>query len=232
MVMSVVGIRVSEGRSIAQQPTLFSFAHGGAVMNYQYHYDCLIERAYSRSKPAEYCEEHHITPSSLGGSNAKENLVWLTGREHYVAHMFLAKLYGYKMWAAVRWMGEQRKRTTSRMYCAAKVNSLEVLSEAGKIGGAIAVTKKLGIHGRTTVKRFYDCSEAGKKAYALKRGVHGRTKEQMITDGRKAGLVRGNSADNHINVQVWECLICGMKTKAGPMGRHFKATGHIGKVKR
>ena len=200
-------------------------------MNYRYQYDKLVSRGLSRSKPSEYCEEHHILPSALGGGDNKENLVWLTSREHYVAHIFLAKLHGGKMWAALRWMSDQRKRTNSRIYSAAKINSLGVLSEAGKIGGMIAVTRKLGIHGRTKAKRVLDSSESGKKAYMLKRGVHGRTKEQMASDGRISGLIRGYSAGNKINIEVWECLVCGMKTKAGPMGRHFKASGHIGKIK-
>mgnify|MGYP003339642708 CR=1 FL=1 len=31
-----------------------------------------------------YVERHHIIPKSLGGSNLKDNLVFLTGREHFI----------------------------------------------------------------------------------------------------------------------------------------------------
>ena len=34
---------------------------------------------------------HHIVPHSLNGSNSKDNLVKLTHREHYIAHMILWK---------------------------------------------------------------------------------------------------------------------------------------------
>ena len=37
-------------------------------------------------------EIHHIIPKSLGGSNEKENLVCLTIREHYIAHLLLIKM--------------------------------------------------------------------------------------------------------------------------------------------
>ena len=40
-----------------------------------------------------YCEQHHIVPRSLGGLNTKENLVLLTAREHFVAHLLLVKMY-------------------------------------------------------------------------------------------------------------------------------------------
>ena len=43
--------------------------------------------------PTEYCEKHHIIPRSLGGSNAEENLVKLTAREHFVVHLLLTKMF-------------------------------------------------------------------------------------------------------------------------------------------
>jgi len=38
-----------------------------------------------------YTEKHHIIPKSMGGSNDKTNLVKLTAREHYIAHLLLTK---------------------------------------------------------------------------------------------------------------------------------------------
>jgi hypothetical protein len=60
-------------------------------MNYQLHYDKLIERAKNRSLSC-YLEKHHIIPRCLGGSNDKENLVDLTPEEHYIAHQLLVKI--------------------------------------------------------------------------------------------------------------------------------------------
>lgn len=39
-----------------------------------------------------YYERHHIIPKSLGGSNAKINLVLLTPREHFIAHLLLVRM--------------------------------------------------------------------------------------------------------------------------------------------
>lgn len=61
-------------------------------MNYQLIYSKLISKAQSRGKPEERFEKHHIIPSSLGGSNNKANLVCLTLREHYIAHILLFKI--------------------------------------------------------------------------------------------------------------------------------------------
>jgi|688.fasta_scaffold518993_1 hypothetical protein len=61
-------------------------------MNYQKHYDALIERAKNRLLEG-YCERHHIIPRCMGGNNAANNLVDLTAEEHYVAHQLLVKIY-------------------------------------------------------------------------------------------------------------------------------------------
>lgn len=61
-------------------------------MNYQKHYDILINRARGRILNS-YVESHHIIPKCVGGTNAKSNLVDLTPEEHYVAHQLLVKIY-------------------------------------------------------------------------------------------------------------------------------------------
>jgi hypothetical protein len=40
-----------------------------------------------------YYEKHHILPKSLGGDNSKDNLIYLTSKEHFVAHLLLIKMY-------------------------------------------------------------------------------------------------------------------------------------------
>ena len=62
-------------------------------MNYQKHYDRLIERAKTRNLPKEtYTETHHVVPRCQGGSNDKSNLVRLLPEEHLIAHLLLAKI--------------------------------------------------------------------------------------------------------------------------------------------
>ena len=80
-------------------------------MNYYKIYNDIINRRIKCPiyKKDQYCEKHHIIPKSLNGSNDKSNLVNLTAREHYIAHLLLWKHYKsindinatYKMAAAV-----------------------------------------------------------------------------------------------------------------------------------
>jgi len=75
-----------------------------------------------------YTEKHHILPRSLGGSNAKSNITYLTAREHFICHWLLIKIYKegeayWKMLNAIRIMrAENAKQNrystkiTSRVY--------------------------------------------------------------------------------------------------------------------
>lgn len=64
-------------------------------MNYQKIYDDFmksrIERGWGKSHP-QFLECHHILPKSSGGSDDSGNLVYLTPREHFVAHKLLYKI--------------------------------------------------------------------------------------------------------------------------------------------
>lgn len=61
-------------------------------MDYQKIYDNLIKKRLE-NPPTEKFERHHIVPRSLGGSNKKENIVKLTLREHYIAHLLLCRIH-------------------------------------------------------------------------------------------------------------------------------------------
>ena len=83
------------------------------VMDYQKIYNQLIQKRLtdSLSKKDCYCETHHIIPRSEGGSDDDDNKVNLTAREHYIAHLLLAKIYNdYKMCSAVVYMQCKTKR--------------------------------------------------------------------------------------------------------------------------
>ena len=48
----------------------------------------IVESAASRGTGDEW---HHIIPKSLGGTDARENLVHLTEREHFICHSLLVR---------------------------------------------------------------------------------------------------------------------------------------------
>lgn len=62
-------------------------------MNYFKIYDALICNAKERLEKVEHGEVHHIKPRCMGGDDSKDNLVLLTYREHFVAHLLLVKMH-------------------------------------------------------------------------------------------------------------------------------------------
>ncbi len=92
-------------------------------MEYNKIYFQLIERAKAR-QIGGYTERHHIIPRCLNGSDDKENLVVLTAREHFIAHLLLCKMYpNHKGLRLALWMmlnvkdkKQQRYIPNSRLY--------------------------------------------------------------------------------------------------------------------
>lgn len=106
-------------------------------MDSQRIYDQIIDRAKNRKKPECYCELHHIVPKSLGGSDDSENLVYLTAREHFIAHWLLKKIHQnqqmvYAFFAMTKPVGNGRTRYTSHSFKYARESMAKLMSEKMK----------------------------------------------------------------------------------------------------
>lgn len=88
-------------------------------MNYLKLYNSLIDHAsnrnWSRKNATEYVEQHHIIPRSLGGNNKKENLVFLTAREHFLAHWLLFKIH----------TGENKSKMANAFFRMCQINEFQ-----------------------------------------------------------------------------------------------------------
>jgi len=98
-------------------------------MNYFKIYQNLVIKAQSRNSLSGYVEIHHIIPRSMGGSDIDSNLVKMTAREHFVAHLLLAKMYGGPMLTALWYMTNKSKGSLgSRTYSWLKEENAERMS--------------------------------------------------------------------------------------------------------
>lgn len=91
-------------------------------MDYKAIYDRLMNFR-NQNVPAGYTEVHHILPRSLGGTDDSSNLVRLTAREHYIAHLLLTKFNPSSQTIFALWMMQCGSRkndrpsiTSSKMY--------------------------------------------------------------------------------------------------------------------
>ena len=82
-----------------------------------------------------YKEIHHIIPRSIGGTDKKNNLVALTARQHFIAHLLLSKMrsdpvhkksMSFAIWNMVN--RDSGKRTNSYQYDRLRSNHAKFLS--------------------------------------------------------------------------------------------------------
>lgn len=105
-------------------------------MDYKKIYNDIINRGQIRKNVNQYMEKHHIVPVCMGGINDKTNIVKLTAREHFIAHLLLVKIYPkeYGLVKAANMMctytDSQKCRSKNRLYEWVKVKLSYAMSES------------------------------------------------------------------------------------------------------
>jgi len=95
-------------------------------------YISLIAQAQARELPAgTYTEKHHIIPKCMGGADTSDNLVKLTAKEHYIAHLLLTRMTEgtnqQKMCFALwRMMHDPKKRNSRHIVSASQYEKIKI----------------------------------------------------------------------------------------------------------
>jgi hypothetical protein len=109
---------------------------------YSKYYFNIVDTAKARTLAAHtYIEKHHVVPRSLGGTNAPDNIVKLTAREHLICHRLLIKMttgvqkskMAFAAWRMI-FSNKKHKRVkvTSRIYESIKLEMSKAASERSK----------------------------------------------------------------------------------------------------
>jgi hypothetical protein len=158
-------------------------------MNYQKMYNSIINNALARTKLPGY-ERHHILPVSCGGSNTKDNLVYLKTREHYICHMLLVKIYKdnivfrKKMIYALWWMSKTRNKLNGyRVTSHAYANSRKLYNEQHP--NRDEEKKKKFLENHKAGNYNYDYKKVGN---TLKSTLNKLSKEEMAERMKKSAL--------------------------------------------
>lgn len=119
-------------------------------MNYEKIYNNFILKKKQlnreKTKNGVYYEKHHIIPRSLGGDNKKENLVLLTAKEHFFAHLLLIEFCigfdKYKMISALFIMLGKNNNLpkTSKVY--ERIRHLYIKSKIGSKLSKATIAKR------------------------------------------------------------------------------------------
>ena len=130
-------------------------------------------------------ERHHILPRSLGGTDDKANITYITAREHFVCHWLLTKIHStgeehWKMLNALRMMRAENPRQqrystkiTSRVYARLKEEYSQLQSERVK--------------GKNNPNFGKSWTEAQKRAHSEK--IKGRVQPTEEKDRQIAAMV-------------------------------------------
>lgn len=166
-------------------------------------YFALVNNALHRTTLG-YVEKHHIVPKALGGDDSAGNLVVLSAREHFVAHLLLTKMVDDKhLIAKLKYaVGKfiQNSPVQNRTFTSWEYKKIrENISEArlGKIHSA-ASRKKMsdkrkgsvpwnkGVTGITHSKESNE--KRSKTLSGIKRSEEFRTKLSKSKLGHKSGM--------------------------------------------
>jgi len=130
-----------------------------------------------------YSEKHHIIPKSMGGTDARSNLIALTPRQHFVAHWMLWKAYGGSMGRAFFMMSNFGKygKVNSRTYAMARADYSEQVSiqMTGKVMPPISEETRQKMSQSATGRKVSDATKAKISAFQTGRKASEETKRKV-----------------------------------------------------
>jgi len=133
----------------------------------------------------KYLELHHKTPRTLGGTNVKNNLILLSAREHFIAHMMLWKAIGGKMTYAFWMMSNSKKynqKLTSKQYSSLKYKiSKNMVEFNSKRDHHPMLGRK---HSKETIKKLSESHIGNNSALGLKRSEEFKHKISLAQTGK------------------------------------------------
>lgn len=179
-------------------------------MNYLQIYEDLILKAKTENRKKlkrgnpdyVYYENHHIIPKCLDGDNSKENLVLLTGKEHFIAHKLLVEIFPDNkgiFWAFFMMFHKNDKnhgrnyRISSREYERVKIKNSENL-----VGVKHSEETKEKI--RKAALKFRHSEETKKKLSEIKTGKKLSEKHREKLRGKRKPLsqeIKDKISDNN-----------------------------------
>jgi hypothetical protein len=161
-------------------------------MDYQKIYSQLILKAKERKTVEGYKELHHIIPKCVKGTDDINNLVELTAKEHFIAHLLLTEIYPksqklkYALWmmASMEAPNQDRYKVSANMYRIIKeqiakksIEHKQRISEGLK--RAYQEGKRVSRAGKKMPKEF------GEKISKAKKGMVGTNKGIPMSEEQK-----------------------------------------------
>ncbi len=161
-------------------------------MDYQKIYSQLILKAKERKIVEGYKEVHHIVPKCMQGADDMSNLVELTAKEHFIAHLLLTEIYPksqklkYALWmmASMETANQNRYRVSSNLYKIIKEQiAKKSIEHKNKISEGLKKAYQQGKRVSNAGKKMP--KEFGDKISKAKKGMIGTNKGITMTEEQK-----------------------------------------------
>jgi len=185
-------------------------------MDYQKVYYELILKAKQRQEAEGYYEKHHIIPRCLKGTDNPDNLVKLTAKEHFLAHLLLVEIHPtnqklkYALWMMASMMTEnqQRYRVSARTYQRIK-ESLNTKSEEHKNKISESLKRAYREGKRTSKAGKKMPPEFGKKISQAKKGMVGTNLGKPMSEQQKKKIsekLKGHKVSEETREKISQSL--------------------------
>jgi hypothetical protein len=191
-------------------------------MNYKNIYQKLIVKAKSENREKSdtvYYEAHHIKPRSFGGegdcrNTNHPNIVLLTPKEHYIAHLLLVSIYPNSpamhkaLWNMCNVKKDIRYKPSAKTYCSIRMEYIKntIGSNNHFFGKTHSNESKLKIglkaKGRQT---FLGKTHSKESKLKMRNSQLGKTLSSDIKNKISLSI----SGGNHYNAKKIECLKTG-----------------------
>jgi hypothetical protein len=188
-------------------------------MDYKKIYNALITKIKNEIRVKSkgvYYEGHHIIPKCFGGEgdsrNPKHfNIVLLTPKEHYIAHLLLVKIYPDSpamkkaLWNMCNTGNENRYKPSSKLYERIRNEYIESVSGEGNY----FYGKK---HSAESKKKIGEASKGRKTFLNKKHSSEAKEKIKIAATGRKTKeetkqkISKSLSGENHYNAKKIICI--------------------------
>lgn len=185
-------------------------------MNYLKIYTQLIEKAKTRESLNGYKESHHIIPKCIGGKDTEDNLVYLTAKEHFIAHLLLTEIYPksgklkYALWmmATMENTNQERYKVSANMYKIIKEQiAKKTIEHRRKISEGLKKAyrekRRTSNAGKKMPKEF------GERISKAKKGMEGTNKGISMSEEQKlkiSNTLKGHKVSEETRKKISETL--------------------------
>lgn len=151
----------------------------------------------------EYHERHHIKPICIGGTNDEENLIDLYAREHFIAHMLLAKenpdnkklILAWHMMTNVKTNCQQRYQVTPEEYEKARITYSQMMTGENNPSKSEETRKKKS----EAIKGEKNHNYGKPRSEATRKKISESHKGKILSDETRKRISEAKTGENHPN---------------------------------